>query len=245
MKTIKMIMILVAAMALLCTGPLMADGRGVNWGNGHMIMGWEPNHGPTSPGPVNTPGMAPQTPPQMPPNLVWQFPYQPVSPEERQGLIQMRQEMKLARDVSRALYNRWHNPVFLNSANAQQAQMDTMKTLLDKYGIADPVVDNTPGTFSDPHYTELYNSMVARGMASMESALSMGANLEDRAIFAMNSMMAVTDNDDIMAVYQNMMVSSQNHMRTFVGMMEGQGMSYNPQYISHDEMEQIMSMPWQ
>ena len=151
----------------------------------------------------------------------------------------------MARDVSLAMYNRWHNPVFLNAANAQQFQMDAMKALLDKYGIADPVADNTPGVFMDSHYTELYNTMVARGMTSMDHALSVGANLEDRTIYAMNTMMATTDNDDMMAVYQNMMVSSQNHMRAYVGMMEGQGMSYNPQYISHEEMERIMMMPWQ
>jgi len=259
MKTMKTMIFLVAAVALLSAGPLMADGGDMDRGNGNMMMGQEPTHrpAPSGPGnpaapanPVNPPGITPQAPPQTPsppmsPMLVWQMPYQPVSPEERQGLIQMRQEIKLVRDVSLALYNRWQLPVFLNNANAWQAQMDNTKALMDKYHIADPMVDNTPGIFADPHYMELYNTMVAKGMTSLENAFSAGANMEDRVIYTMNNMMALTDNADMMVVYQYMMAGSQGHMKTFVGMMEGQGIPYNPQYISHDQMEQIMSMTWQ
>ena len=247
MKTSKVI-IIVAILTLFLAGSLMADGGGImNWGNdNNPMMGQGPNSVPVSPGPSGpTAPPGPGNTPQVPPNLVWQFPRQPVSPAERYGLVQLRQEMKLARDVSWALYNRWQQPAFLNSANAQQAQMDTMKALLDKYGIADPVVDNTPGIFMDPHYLELYNAMAAKGMTSLGNAMSVGATVEERAIYTVNNIMATADNDDMQAVYLNMMAGSRNYLRVFVGMMAGQGMYYNPQYISHDEMEEIMMMPWQ
>lgn len=216
-------------------------GMNGGYGSGYMVDGDHNNPmGPVGP----TPGYGPTTGPQMPANLVWQFPSQPISEEERVGLIQMRQEMKLARDVYLAMYNRWQNPAFLNSANATQAHMDAMKVLLDKYGVADPVVDNTPGVFTDPRYTQLYQTMVANGMTSQENAWQVGATMEEMNIYNLNGMMAMTDNDDMQAVYQYMNTNSRSHMRAYAGMMEGNGMAYNPQYLSHDEMEEIMTMPW-
>jgi len=230
MKELK-IFALAALIVVFFAVNLMANG----WGSG---PGYEMNHNPTMGNDLN---MGPQS--RM--NLAAQFPYQALSEEERVGLLEMRSEEKLARDVYLALYNTWHQEIFLNNANAEQIHMENIKNLLDKYGIADPVTDYTPGVFTAPHLNELYQMMVTKGMTSFENALMVGANIEDMGIFNMNRLIAQADNDDIQAVFQNSNRSSRNHLRSFSGMMGGYGMVYTPQYLTQNEMDEIMSIRWE
>ena len=52
--------------------------------------------------------------------------------EEREGLLYMLEEEKLARDVYLALYDLWGAPVFQNIAGSEQAHMDSILMLLDQ-----------------------------------------------------------------------------------------------------------------
>jgi hypothetical protein len=204
--TMVMAMFFLVGTIALADASSYGSNHGMNggYGSGYMMDGDHNNPmGPVGP----TPGYGPTTGPQMPANLVWQFPSQPISEEERVGLIQMRQEMKLARDVYLALYNKWQHQVFSHIAQAEQRHMDAVGGLLGKYGIADPIVDNTPGAFSDQHLNDLYQSLVAKGATSQENALLVGATIEDMDIYDLNELTAQTDNDDIDAVYQNLEIA--------------------------------------
>ncbi len=62
-----------------------------------------------------------------------------LSQEEIDDLVYLREEEKLARDVYLHLYNTWGQWIFENIAASEQQHMDAVKTLLDRYGIHDPV----------------------------------------------------------------------------------------------------------
>jgi len=169
------------------------------------------------------------------------FPKQPISEEEKEGLIEMREEEKLARDVYLTLYNIWKLQIFKNIAESEQTHMDSVKYLLDRYNISDPVKSDEIGKFSNPKFEELYNKLVEKGSKSVVDALTVGATIEDLDIADLENWISKTDNEDIKFVYENLMKGSRNHMRAFVRMLERYGANYAPQYISKEEYEQIIS----
>ena len=58
--------------------------------------------------------------------------------EEEAGLLFMREEEKLARDVYLELFDEWGLRVFENIAESEQKHMDAVLYLLGKYGLEDP-----------------------------------------------------------------------------------------------------------
>ncbi len=173
--------------------------------------------------------------------FVGQYPYQDISDQENAGLLKMREEEKLARDVSLTLYQQWNYRIFNNIANSEQRHMDAVKSLLDKYGLTDPVADDTIGVFTDFSMTELFNTLVDKGSTSLTDALLVGAAIEDLDINDLNTLMSQTDNEDIQAVYKNLDRGSMNHMRAFTRVLSTYGITYTPQYISQDELDNILS----
>lgn len=173
--------------------------------------------------------------------VVSDLPYEELSEAEVNELIQMRQEEKLARDVYLTLYEKWGLRIFSNIAQSEQTHMDAVKVLLDKYGLEDPVADNTIGTFKDDEFTELYNSLVEKGNVSLVDALIVGATIEDLDIKDLEDEIAVTDNQDIKTVFQNLMKGSRNHMRSFYRLIVANGATYTPQYISQEEFDAIVN----
>jgi hypothetical protein len=98
---------------------------------------------------------------------------------EAEGLIYMREEEKLARDVYLALYEQWGMPVFQNIAGSEQAHMDSVLMLLDQYELADPAAGKGAGEFTNPLFQSLYEQLAAQGGLSQADALKVGATIEE------------------------------------------------------------------
>ncbi len=170
------------------------------------------------------------------------MPKQPLSEDEKQLLLEMRQEEKLAHDVYFTLYNKWNLPVFNNIAKAESVHTQRLKELLAKYDIQDPVNDTEIGKFADQKYTDLYNQLVEKGSKSLEDALIVGATIEDLDIYDLNKALEKVDNDDIKLVFNNIKHASYNHMRAFTRQLYRlYDYKYEPQYISQEEFQQIIS----
>ncbi len=164
-----------------------------------------------------------------------------LSEEEKNGLILMREEEKLAHDVYTVLYEKWGQKTFNNIARSEQTHTDTVKVLLDKYDVKDPVVDNTIGVFTSPQMQSLYDDLVAQGNKSLTDALTVGITIEDLDIKDLDKLLQETDNEDIQTAYQNLIKGSRNHMRAFERQLEKNGQSYDPQYITEEMYEQIIT----
>ena len=160
------------------------------------------------------------------------LPKQPISEEEKEGLIEMREEEKLARDVYLTLYNKWKLQIFKNIAESEQTHTDSVKYLLDRYGIPDLVKSDEIGKFSNPKFEQLYKDLVEKGSKSEVDALMVGATIEDLDIADLEHWLNKTDNEDIKFVYENLMKGSRNHLRAFVWNLERLGESYEPKYLS-------------
>ena len=164
-----------------------------------------------------------------------------LSEKEKNGLILMREEEKLAHDVYTYLYEKWGQKTFDNISNSEQTHTDSVKTLLDNYSIDDPVKDNSIGKFTSLEMKELYTKLILQGDKSLGDALSVGATVEDLDIKDLQDLLEITDNEDIRIVYQNLMKGSRNHLRAFIKQLEKNGKSYSVQYITNDEYKEIIS----
>ena len=173
-------------------------------------------------------------------DYIAKLPKQDLSQEEKDGLLWMREEEKLARDVYIKLYDKWGIRVFDNISRSEQHHMDMVKDLIDRYGLEDPVKDDTVGKFTNPKLQELYDKLIAQGYKSEVDALKVGATIEDVDIKDLNEWSAKTDNDDIKFVYSNLKHGSENHMRAFVRMLESYNATYSPQFISEEEYKAII-----
>ncbi|MGM0541897.1 MAG: DUF2202 domain-containing protein [Pseudomonadota bacterium] len=171
-------------------------------------------------------------------------PIEAISSDEEAGLIFMREEEKLARDVYLTLYDIWGLKVFSSIAESEQTHTDTMKMLLDKYQIADPVLDDSIGVFTDQHFTEIFEALVAKGRESLEGALQVGAQIEDLDMKdIVESIEVVEGNDDIVMVYEELLKGSRNHLRSFWDVLVKNGFTYTPLYISQEEFDSIINSP--
>lgn len=160
--------------------------------------------------------------------------------DEADGLVFMREEEKLARDVYLAIYDKWGVATFQNIAASEQTHTDAIKTLLARYGVADPAEDAARGVFADAGLQALYDQLVETGSASLASALRVGAAIEEIDILDLQERLAQTDEADIQRVYQNLLNGSYNHLRSFTSVLERQtGQVYQPQYLSQAEYDAI------
>jgi len=173
------------------------------------------------------------------------MPYQDLSDAERASLEYMIQEEKLARDVYLTLYEKWGSTVFSNIAQSEQNHVDTVKALLDKYGIPNPLPSDEIGAYRDEAFVSLYQQLVEEGSKSLADAYKVGALIEDLDIKDLEERIAETDNEDIKWAYENLMRASRNHLRAFVGQLRAMGEDYTPQYISQEEFEAIVGSDYE
>lgn len=165
-----------------------------------------------------------------------------LSAAERDTLLYMVDEEKLARDVYAKLYSVWNLPVFNNISESEQQHMDSLVGLLDRYGLKNEISLLPAGQFASPDMKALYDRLVASGSASLGAALTVGATIEDLDIADLQEAVAATDNEDLKIVYQNLMKGSRNHMRSFYGQLERQGSGYKAQYITEGYLDRILEL---
>lgn len=139
-----------------------------------------------------------------------------LSQEEADGLIHMRIEEKLARDVYTVLGNKWQAKVFLNIKLSEQAHMNAINRLLVRYGIPDPLTTDEVGVFPNESFQNLYNELVAQGSVSIVEAFKVGVKIEELDIDDLeHQLQNVVDNVDIIRVYTNLKTGSENHLKAF------------------------------
>ncbi|MHB2148800.1 DUF2202 domain-containing protein [Calditrichota bacterium LG25] len=177
-------------------------------------------------------------------DVINSFPIEEVSPAEAEGLIFMREEEKLARDVYLTLYGQWSLAVFVNISVSEQMHFDAMGYLLQKYNIDDPASVDSIGVFTNADLQNLYNTLIVQGKDSVIAALKVGALIEEVDIRDIQKELDENvDNEDIQYVYENLMRGSRNHLRSFVSYLSAMGVIYEPQILSQEDYDAIINSP--
>ncbi len=160
-----------------------------------------------------------------------------LSEQEKSDLLFLREEEKLARDVYIFSYNKYGQRIFNNISSSEQTHMSSVLTLLNKYGIADPVANNGTGVFTNSELQKMYNDLTSASNTSLMKAFEVGANIEDIDIRDINIFKSHTTKSDINSVYDKLTCGSRNHMRSFVGQIG----NYTPIYISQSQYDAIIN----
>ena len=148
----------------------------------------------------------------------------------------MREEEKLARDLYLLFSTSYpaEQPganVFTRIAEAEQRHMDAVLTLLNTYGVADPVqqavledgtvVFNPPGVFTDLTLQALYDQYQTQGSVDFAAALGVGVVVEQMDSAALSDGIGVsTSYPDIVEVYSNLLTASQRHLAAFTKVLD-------------------------
>ncbi len=145
----------------------------------------------------------------------------PLTEEEQTWLTFMREEEKVARDAYLTFYELWDLRSFQNIAKSEQTHMKSIKTLLTRYGVTDPVTDDTVGVFANPELQELYDTLVAQGSLSLTNALEVGVLIEEADIADLTEAIAATTHRDVLTVYKNLLRGSNSHLQAFAKSLTG------------------------
>ena len=140
---------------------------------------------------------------------------------EEQNILFMREEEKLARDVYLVMYDLWGADVFANISESEQRHMDAIKNLITRYGLEDPVAVDVIGEFVDPDLQLLYDKLVKSGEETLEDALLVGVQIEEKDIADLIQALADTDKRNIKRVFQNLLNGSYNHLDAFNACLDG------------------------
>lgn len=163
-----------------------------------------------------------------------------LSSEEQNDLLYMREEEKLARDVYLTLYDKWGIRTFSNIAKSEERHTDTLQDLISEYDLVDPYIGNV-GEFSNEELEALYTKLVEQGLKSEIDALKAGAMIEDLDIVDLNKAIDRTDNNDLIFTYNNLKKGSENHLRAFTNQIEQRGETYEPQFLTHEQYDEIIT----
>jgi hypothetical protein len=169
------------------------------------------------------------------------FPEEELDHAEQEGLLLMREEEKLARDVYEYLYNRYEMKIFTNIMGSEETHMFAVKIMLDKYEIDDPADSSPPGVFENSTLQKVYNDLIEKGDLSLTDALIVGTIIEDLDIHDLNHLLESTSNQDLIYVYENLNLGSRNHLRAFYPQVLNNNGEYDADYISQEEFDEIIA----
>lgn len=176
----------------------------------------------------------------------------PLSQAEIDEALFMREEEKLSRDVydelaAFLLARAGQVPVVTIMSNirtSEQQHMDSMKAVLDCYGLPDPVdAAETRGVFVNPELASLYTTLTTQGQASELAALKVGALIEEVDIQDLVDSIALSQQTYTDTIYANLMCGSRNHLRAFAGQIIKQTGSYTAQVLDRATVDTIIKSP--
>ncbi|GBO84171.1 DUF2202 domain-containing protein [Marinobacter salsuginis] len=154
----------------------------------------------------------------------------------------MREEEKLARDVYLTMDQYWgdRTQVFAQIALSEESHTSTVDYLLNKFGVEDPVVNDTIGVFTNEELQALYDELVAKGKNSFVDGLFVGGLIEEKDMRDILAAINQTDERAIILAYSNLLDGSKSHLKAFVKVIEAQGLTYEAQVLDPEEVELIL-----
>jgi hypothetical protein len=157
------------------------------------------------------------------------------------GLMEMREEEKLARQVYIFMYEKYKYRVFNNISKSENAHTSAVLHLIDGFGLTDPTpVAETE--FNNPLFTDLYAQLTVKGSESIIEALKVGAFIEEYDINDLQNLIETTENPTVKRVYGNLLRGSKFHLKAFTNSLKLLNATYTPTVISAEEYNEILGI---
>jgi hypothetical protein len=139
-----------------------------------------------------------------------------LTPGQMATLQSMSEEEKLARDLYQAFADRYPAAVFDRIGAAEDQHLAAVRALLTRYGLSDPTAGKAAGQFATASVQATYDRLLAQGQASQTAALSVGQQVEQVDIDALQQAAGGLQAPDVVRVYQHLLAASQHHLAMFV-----------------------------
>ncbi|MDY2586848.1 DUF2202 domain-containing protein [Winogradskyella aquimaris] len=164
---------------------------------------------------------------------------QNLNESDKNALLFMLEEEKLARDTYIFLNNQWSLNQFANIKNSEQMHMNAIEALLIQYNINYSILPI--GEFFNQDLQNFYDQFTTEGSVSQINALKIGATIEDLDIVDLQDYIGLTTNTDLISVFNSLQCGSRNHLRSFVNGIENYGSIYEPQFLTSEDYYTIIS----
>ena len=157
---------------------------------------------------------------------------------DEDALYFMLEEEKLARDVYKYLGALWNHTTFANIEKSEISHVNAVIELLEAYDLEYELAE--AGTFFNADLQALYDALIASGETDLGSALTVGARIEDLDILDLGEYLEQTTNPLLLDVFSSLQCGSRNHLRAFTGALENLGLTYEPEFISPEDYQEIL-----
>jgi hypothetical protein len=166
----------------------------------------------------------------------------PLTDHEKNAILLLREEEKMARDVYDSLFTLWGSMPFGHIRESEQSHMDRMKSLLDQYRLKDPISPgkDIPGVFTDRNLKKLYDSLVLTGSRSETDAFNTGAWLEEYNILDLEKSLSVSRDSLMKQAYSDLIRASEHHLNAFVRNLKRYDKPYTPSILSQERFDKII-----
>lgn len=161
--------------------------------------------------------------------------------DEISGLMEMREEEKLAKQTYIFFYEKYKYRIFNNISKSENAHTNAVLHVINGFGLSDP----TPATdtdFKNPAFTELFAQLTAKGSKSPVEALKVGAFIEELDINDLQKLLETTENQMVKKVYGNLLRASKIHLKAFTNVLKVRGTTYTPTVITVEEYNEILGI---
>ncbi|MBV5314693.1 MAG: DUF2202 domain-containing protein [Prolixibacteraceae bacterium] len=145
-----------------------------------------------------------------------------ITETETAGLLFMREEEKMARDVYTYLYDKYKLPVFKNITKSENAHMSAVLRLMAGFKITDNSTNN-PGEYKNTRIAEIYNQLITMGNLSVADALKVGVLIEQTDIADLKKELLSVQNTSVKMVYGNLLKGSEAHLKAFTWNLKVRG----------------------
>ena len=139
--------------------------------------------------------------------------------DQSAALASMAEEEKLAQDLYGAFAARYPSVAWDNIGAAESTHLAAVRSLLARYGIADPTAGLAAGSFASTDIGALYDSLLARGSASEAEAFEVGRLVELDDIEELDAALAGVTAPDVLRVYANLRRGSTQHLAAFTRLL--------------------------
>lgn len=134
--------------------------------------------------------------------------------QDKQSLLFMIEEEKLAHDLYVAFYEKWGISAFNNISKSESSHQKYVANLLVKYNLSDPRTQRS-GTFANQDLQKLYDSLLARGLTSPSEAIAVGIDVEKKDIADLQQAIDTSVSSTLDTTYVRLKKGSENHLRAF------------------------------
>jgi len=135
---------------------------------------------------------------------------------QKNTLQAMAEEEKLAGDLYQAFADRYPAVIFDRIGAAEDQHLAAVRALLTRYGLSDPTAGKAAGQFATASVQATYDRLLAQGLTGQTAALSVGQQLEQASIAALQQAASGLEAPDVVRVYQHLLAASRQHLAMFV-----------------------------